>query len=157
MTKKTETVANDYVASVQETIEKVQKQVEVPAAVRDFVKNAAKTGKERAGEMQTGAYKATEGAEKFAADFVSGYAGFVRGMIAATHENIEHTFSTVEKIAAAKTPKEALQLQADFVKDNARANYERVREAAETARVAFADNTKAFQDEVSKLYGKKAA
>lgn len=160
MTKKTETAktaANDYVASVNETIEKVKEQMEVPSAVRDFVKRAAVTGKDRAGDLQKGAYKVTDGAEKLATNFVGGYAGFLRGMIDAAHANVEHTLNTVEKIAAAKSVNEAVQLQVDFVRDNTRANYDRVRDAAESARESVMEGAKTVQDEVSKLYGKKAA
>jgi len=156
-TPKTATAANDYVASVKEAIENVQKQVEVPSSVRDFVKRTAGSGKDRAGDLQKGAYKVTDGAEKLAGAFVSGYAGFIRGLIDATHANLEHTFNTVEKIAGAKTVNEAVQLQVDFVRDNTRANYDRVRDAAESARETVVDGAKTVQEEVSKLYSQKAA
>ena len=56
----------------------------------------------------------------------------------------------------AKTLNEAVQIQADFVRENASANMEKVREAAEAARVAVVDGAKAVQTEVSAIY-KKAA
>ncbi len=162
MTKKTETekmtaAANDYVATVTKTFEDFQKQVEVPAAVRELLKNAAEAAKLRVGEFQDGAYKAAEGSEQFLNAFVGGYAKFARGMVDATFANVEHALDTVEKLAAAKSVNEAVQLQADFVRDNARANYDRVSVAAENVRNVVADNTKKVQDEFAKLYGNKAA
>lgn len=162
MTKKIETeklaaVANDYVATVTKTFEDFQKQVEVPAAVRELMKNSAGTAKVRAGEFQDGAYKVADGTEQFLNALVGGYVKFARGGVDATFANVGHALDTVEKIAAAKSVNEAVQLQADFVRDNARANYDRMSVAAENLRTAMADNAKKVQDEFDKLYGGKAA
>lgn len=162
MTKKTETdkltaAANDYVANVTKTFQDFQKQAEVPAAVRDLMKNSAEAAKVRAGEFQSGAYQLADGTEQFLNGFVDGYAKLTRGVVDAAFSNIEHALDTVEKIAAANTVNEAVQLQADFLRDNARANYDRANVAAENVRTAMADNARRIQDEFAKYYGKKAA
>ena len=51
------------------------------------------------------------------------------------------------------------KIQVDFVRENASANMERVRGAAETARTVVTEGAKEVQAELSKLYSfdKKAA
>lgn len=161
MTKKTTAAADasTYMDSVKETIETVQSKMEVPAAAREFVQRAAATVKERAASVHTGANDVATGAERLATSFVGGYANFVRGVVDATFANVQHALDTVEKVAGAKTVNEAAQVQADFVRESAKANYERVRSAAETARTVITDGAGQVQAELAKLnpYAKKAA
>ena len=70
--------------------------------------------------------------------------------------NVQHTLSTVEKLAGATSINEAVKLQADFVRENASANIERIRGAAETARDSMAEGARTFQAEFSRLHGKAA-
>lgn len=158
-TVKSATPASTYFASVTEALENVQSKIEVPAAARDFVAKGASSAKERAETAHEGAIKFANGAEKLAASFVGGYANFTRGLIDATLANVQHALTTVEKVSGAKTINEAVQIQADFVRENASANLERVRGAAETARTVVTEGAKQVQTEVSKLYSfdKKAA
>ncbi len=154
--KTTATPASGYAASIQNAIDNVSK-LEVPAAARDFVTRTASSAKERAESVHTGATNATASAEKFATSVVGGYANLTRGLLDMTLANVQHTLATVEKIAAAKSVNEAVQLQADFVRENARANFDRIRGAAETARTTVTEGAQAVQAEFSKFYGKKAA
>lgn len=161
-TKTTKTAATEdkgYFAQVRETIENVQNKIEVPAAARDFVKRSANAGIERAENVHQGATKLADNAEKFGAAFVGGYANLVRGLLDATYANVQHGLETVEKVAGAKSVNEAVQIQADFVRENARANFDRAKGAFETARTSLVDGAKTVQAEVGKFYdfGKKAA
>lgn len=156
---KTATPASAYFSSVQNMIDNVQSKIEVPAAARDFVKRNASTAKERVETVHGGAAKLTEGAEKFATSFVAGYATFTRGLLDATLANVQHALSTVEKVAGAQSLNEAVQIQADFVRENASANMDRVRGATEAARTAAVDGARTVQAELSNIYSmdKKAA
>ncbi len=158
-TAKTNSAAASYFDQIQQAFENVQSKVEVPAAARDFVKRGASTAKERAESVHAGVAKLTGGAEKVATSFVGGYANFARGLLDMTLANVQHTLATVEKVAGAQSFNEAIQIQADFVRENASANLERVRGAAETARTTVLDGAKTVQAELSKLYSfdKKAA
>lgn len=161
MTRKsaTNTAAASYVDQIREAVDGIQSRVEVPAAAREFVQRTAATVKERAESVHQGANDVATSAEKLATAFVGGYANFTRGLIDATFANVQHAFSTVERLAAAKTLSEAVQVQADYVRDNVKANYERVRSAAETARVTAAEGAEKVREELSRLnpYAKKAA
>jgi hypothetical protein len=156
-TAKTPAAESTYFASVQKAIENVQGKIEVPAAARDFVKRTASSAKDRAETVHTGAANATATVEKFATSFVGGYANFTRGLLDATLANVQHALNTVEKVAGAQSLNEAVQIQADFVRENARANFDRVRNAADTAKSVVTEGAKTAQVEFSKLYGQKAA
>ena len=153
------TAAAGYFEQVRDAFENVTSKVEVPTVARDFVARTASSASERAEQVYATAGKLTDGAEKFATSFVGGYANFARGLLDMTLANIQHSLSTVEKVAGAKSLNEAVQVQADFVRDNARANYERVRGAAENVRTVVTDGAKTVQAEIGKIYdfGKKAA
>ena len=156
-TAKTPAAESTYFASVQKAIENVQGKLEVPAAARDFVKRTASSAKDRAETVHTGAANATNTVEKFATSFVGGYANLTRGLLDATLANVQHALSTVEKVAGAQSINEAVQIQADFVRENARANFDRVRDAADTAKSVVTEGAKNAQAEFSKFYGQKAA
>ena len=151
--------AKTYFTSVTEAFENVQSKLEVPAAARDFIVKGAATAKDRAESVHGNVIKFADGAEKLATSFVGGYANFVRGAIDATLANVQHTLTTVEKVAGAKTLNEAVQIQVDAAREGASANMERVRNVAETARTAVTEGAKEVQAQLSKLYSfdKKAA
>lgn len=160
MTKKTtqnSAAATTYFDQVRDAIENVQGKLEVPVAARDFVKRSATTAKERAEAAHTGALNVTGSVERLATSFVGGYASVVRGLFDATLANVQHSLETVEKVAGAKSLNEAVQIQADFVRENLRANYDLAKNAAENARGMVTDGAKAVQGEFSKVYGQKAA
>lgn len=164
MTKKTaaaatETAAQTYLDQVKQTIDAVQSKIEVPAAAREFVQRATSTAKERAESVHEGASNVANSAEKLATSFVGGYANFTRGLIDAAFDNVRHTLETVEKVAAAKSASEAVQIQADFLRDNAKANYERLRGAAEAARTVVVDGAEQVRGELARFnpYAAKAA
>ncbi len=156
-TAKTATPDTNYFASVQQAFENVQGNFEVPATARDFVKRTASSVKEGAETAHTRAAEATKSAEKFAASFVGGYASFTRGLLDATLANVQHAVSTAEKVAGAQSINEAFQIQADFVRESARANFERVRTVADTAKSVVTEGAKNAQAEFSKFSGQKAA
>ena len=148
--------ASTYVPSFHAAFEGMPSKLEIPAAARDFVKRAATSAKQRAEGAHDGAASLTDNAEKFAASFFGGYANFTRGLLDMALANVQHTLSTVEKLAGATSINEAVALQADFVRENASANIERIRGAAETARDSMAEGARTFQAEFSRLHGKAA-
>jgi hypothetical protein len=155
-TAKTASVANDTMSSISEVIENVQSKMEVPAAARDFVKRTAATAQERAETVHTGIATATTKVENFATAFVGGYANFARGLVDASLSNVQHALSTVEKVAGAKSLNEVVQIQADYVRESAKANFDRVKNAAEIARTTVVDGAKTVQSEISAMYSKAA-
>jgi hypothetical protein len=138
---------------ISDAIDSVSNKIEVPAAARDFVKRNVSTTRERAETIHASAAKATAGAEKFAASLVGGYANFARSLLDISLANVQHTLATVEKLAGVRSVSEAVEVQADFVREGARANVERIRNAADAPKSVVADGAKTVQAEISKIYG----
>lgn len=150
------TNANTYFDQIKQTFDGFQNKMEVPAAARDFVKNGAEKTATGADKVHATSIKLVDGAEKLTSKLVGGYANFVRGALDLTLANVKASLNTLEKVAGAKSVSEAVQIQADFVRENTVANLEKVREAAETVRLAAVDGFKTAQAEV-KDFTKKAA
>lgn len=131
----------------------------VANSAREFVKRSACSAKERAETIHEGSLKLNSNVEKAVTGFVSGYASFLNNIADATHANVEHALVTVEKVAAAGSISEALKIQADFVRENTTANFERVRDAANTSREMLVDGAATIRENAANVwpYGKKAA
>jgi len=158
-TAKIDNAAAGYFAAIQNAFETLQTKIEVPAAACDYVKRGASTAQTQAETAHQGAAKFTDGAAKLATSFVGGYANFTRSLLDMTLANVQHTLLTVEKVAGAQSLNEAVQHQADFVRESLNANVERATNAADTAKSAFTDSAKTVQAELSNIYsfGQKAA
>jgi hypothetical protein len=157
MTKTTATQDSNYFASIQQAFENAQGKFDVPAAARDFMKRTASSAKDGAEKVHTKAADASKTAEQFATSLMGGYASFTRGLLDATLANVQHALSTVEKVAGAQSINEAVQINTDFVRENARANFERVRVAADTVKSVVTEGAEKAQAQFSKFYGQQAA
>ncbi|MGB6116872.1 MAG: phasin family protein [Mesorhizobium sp.] len=155
-TVKTANIAEEAVASFTKAFD-AAKNYELPTAAREFVKRTNASAQERVESAHAGASNAATRVENFATAFVGGYADFTRGLIEASLSNAQHAFSTVEKLAGAQSMSEAVQIQADYVRESARVNFDRAKTTAESARASIADGVKQVQSELSALYPKKAA
>lgn len=158
MTKTAEktAAANTYFDQIKQTFDGFQNKLEVPAAARDFVKNGAEKTVDGAEKVHANTIKFVDGAEKLTSSLVGGYANFLRGALDLTLANVKASLETVEKVAGAKSFNEAVQIQADFVRENTAVNFEKAKEAAETLRANVVDGFKTVQAEV-KDFTKKAA
>lgn len=156
MTKTTKTTTNSAsvnpLAYISEAFDSLKGKFEVPGSAREFVTKGAVAAKGRVETAHEGALKFANGAEKVTISLVDGYANFARGLIDAAFANVQHSLETVEKIAAAKSLNEAVQIQVDAVRQSANANMERVRSAAEAARETVTEGAKEVQSQFSKMY-----
>ncbi len=148
--------ATTYFDQIKSSFEGFQGKMEVPASAREFVAKSAEKTASGAETVHANVIKAVDGAEGITTKFVGGYANFLRGAFDLTLANVKASLTALEKVSAAKSINEAVQIQADFVRENTAANIEKVREAAEAARTAAVDGFKSVQSEVSALT-KKAA
>lgn len=143
---------------IQQTMDTLQARVEIPSGLREVAQRTAAAARDQAESAHAAATKATAGAERLAASFVATQAEFCRGVFDAAFANVRHALGTVEKLAAARTLTEAVQIQAEYVRDNAQANLERLRTVAENARAVAEDGTQQLRKEFGKLQpGLKAA
>lgn len=163
MTKTTkkpiDTAANEAKATIMDAVGKFQEQIAVPQAARDFVAEQAASAQERAQAAQEGAAEFNAQAEKATMSMIASYAGFTKSLIDMTAANVTHALATVEKVTAAKSPTDAMKIQAEFVRDNSKANLERIKDVSETAKDAMAQATATARDAASKALaqGRKLA
>ena len=152
-------VAQETVSKIEDTFNSFREKLEVPAAAREFVQRATSTAKERLADVHAGANTATETYEKAAGSLVNASASVARSLLQAGYENSVATIAAVEKLAAAKSFQEAYQIQTEFAREYASANWARVQNAAETVRANVQDGVKLIQDEAAKAmsFVKKAA
>ena len=126
---------------------------------RDYVTRTAHAAKERADSAYENVGEFHKGVESTLTRIVTGYVSILDGFAQMSHENVNRAIATVEKTAAAKDYVEAAQLQVDFVRDTATANYEIARNAVEQVRETLSDGAKTISDRANAMWNasKKAA
>ena len=125
--------------------------LEVPEAARDAVAKTTQTLKDKSAEAHTMLNTATSSYEKIAAALIGSNVAAARSAIEATFENFNAIFALADKVAAVKSPNEAVQLQVEFAQKFAQSNYDRVLAATEAFKAQVTDNAKLVQNEVAKL------
>ena len=152
--QKDETVIIEEMADVASTAT-----TKVAEGAREFVRRSAVGAKERADDLYENSEKFNSGLENALTRVAGGYVSILGGIAAATHDNVNHALTTVEKLANAESVSEAVRIQSDYVRENTSANLARVRDAAETIREVAGDSAGMVRENVSKIwpYGKKAA
>ncbi len=126
---------------------------------REYVQRTAASVKERSDNAYEGVSKFNNGLEKTLSRFVVGYVGILGEVAEAAHANVNHALTTVEKVAQAKSLTEAAQIQVDFVRENASANFDRARTAFDATRDVVTEGYKTIRDGAADLMpaAKKAA
>ena len=126
---------------------------------REYVTRTAASAKERTESAYEGVTKFNSGLEKTMNRIVTGYVGILSEIADASRANALHTFSMVEKLAQAKSVTEAGQIQVDFVREYATANYDRARNAFAQTRDVVTEGAEAIRESVSDVLPmtKKAA
>lgn len=126
---------------------------------REYVTRTAASAKERTESAYEGVSKFNSGLEKTMGRLVTGYVGILSEIADASRANALHTLSMVEKLAQAKTVTEAGQIQVDFVREYATANYDRVRNAVSQTRDVVTEGAEAIRESVAEVMPmtKKAA
>ncbi|WP_412049388.1 TIGR01841 family phasin [Hoeflea sp. Naph1] len=153
-TKAAETTAAPAANFIAETLEKVQESIVVPEAAREFMATQAAAVQNHAEKAHESAAELAADMEKSAVSLVGQYTTFTKNLFDMTAANVEHALATVEKIAAAKTPVEAMRVQADYVRESATANFERIKNAAETANKTVTETTASVRDQAAKIMAK---
>ena len=125
--------------------------MEVPEAARDFVKKAANTAQTRAAELHTGSDKVTSAIETAVADSVSKTAQFSRTISQAALADAQALFTTIDKLASAKSISEAVQINTDALKAQGEVLVGRAKSTTEYLGKVIADGAKSAQDNFAKV------
>lgn len=131
----------------------------VAEGAREYVQRTAASAKERTDSAYEGVTRFNSGLEKTMNRFVTGYVGILGDVAEASRSNLVHALSTVEKVSRAKTFTEAAQIQADFARENATANYDRALNVVSATRDVVTEGAETIRESVAGVspYGKKAA
>ena len=158
----TETETNSVLNTVKEAFAPVTdafkniQNMEVPEATRDFVKRAAGTAKDKAAEIHAGSEKLTAAIETAVAGSVSEAAKISRNIQQAMYQDAEAFFSSIDKLASAKSLNEAVQIQSEMVRARGELFVSRAKSTTEYLGKLIADGAKTAQDNFSKVYSKTA-
>jgi hypothetical protein len=143
--KKTKSVA-DAIAAPYDTLftafKNAQGSFEIPTAARDFVARAAEAGKERAAKAQADASKITDTIQAALSRSIDDAALVSRNVIKAAHEDTTAALAAVEKLAAAKSFNEVIQLHVDYARERGEVSAARAKNAFEYVTTMVADRAK---------------
>jgi hypothetical protein len=93
--------------ALTDALDGLQNDMEIREAVREFVKRSAATARDRSAHLHSAATKATGAIETALVTAVSEVAKANREIVNAAYQEIETAFSTVDKLAGAKSFDEA--------------------------------------------------
>lgn len=132
--------------------------MEVPEAARDFVKKAATTAQTRAEELHNGSEKVTAAIETAVSGSVSETAKITRNIQQAVLADTQALFTTIDKLASAKSISEAVQINTDALKAHGEVLVGRAKSTTEYLGKVIADGAKSAQDNFAKVtnYAKSA-
>ena len=164
MTKKTETTAK--AAEVKADVKDVATEVTAEAnkivdrvadGAREMVKRTTSTAKERA----DGIFETTQ---QYNASFEStlvraarGYTNILGNIAEAAYVNVNRGITAAEKLAEAKSLKEAMDIQTTYVKEQSACSMNNARSAIEYVREVAAENGEALRDTTSKMWRSEKA
>jgi len=142
-------------APVAEAFKKFQN-LEVPESAREFVKKQAETAKVRAADFHAGSEKVTSAIETAVAGSVSEAAKISRNIQQALYQDAEAFFSGIDKLASAKSLKEAAEIQSDLARARGEVLVSRAKATTEYLGKLVAEGAKSAQDNFAKVYNKTA-
>jgi len=149
----TETVINNVKTAFQPVTDAISKlqNMEVPEAARDFVKKQAATAQTRAAELHVNSDKVTSAIETAVAGSVSETAKIARNVSQAALADAQALFTTIEKLASAKSINEAVQINTDALKAQGEVIVGRAKATTEYLGKVIADGAKSAQDNFAKV------
>ena len=137
-----------------EAVKEESRVSQIADSARDYVLKTTATAKDRTDSAYEGVEEFNKGVESTMNRFVSGYVNFLGGVARVSHENVKHALTTVEKVAAAKSLSEAAQIQVDYVRESAAANYDTARAAFDEVRETVTEGAEAVRARATTMWSK---
>src|ERR1700761_1114792 len=130
------------------------KNLQVPDAARDFVRQSTNTAKDRAADLKAGSENVTAAIETAVTGSLTQAAQISRNIQQALFQDAESLFAGIDKLASAKSFSEAVQIQTDMVRAGGETFAARAKSSTEYLGRLVADTAKTAQDNLSKAYTK---
>lgn len=123
----------------------------VAEGARELVKRSTATVKERADDVYASSKKYNADLENVLVRAAQGYVNVLGNMAEATYVNVNRGIETAEKLAEAKSLSDAMQIQADYVREQSDCSLENARSAFEYVRDVISENGTALRDTATKM------
>ena len=130
--------------------------LEVPEAAREFVKKSANTAKDRAAEVFAGSERVTAAVENAVSESVAEAGKISRNIQQAIYEDAEAFFSSIDRLASAKSFSEAVEIQSSLLRARGEAFVSRAKATTDYLGKLAANGAKSAQDNFAKVYNKTA-
>ncbi|MCK1746302.1 phasin [Bradyrhizobium sp. 139] len=130
--------------------------LEVPEAAREFVKKSANTAKDRAAEVFAGSERVTAAVENAVTESVTEAGKISRNIQQAIYEDAEAFFSSIDKLASAKSISEAVEIQSGLLRSRGEVFVARAKATTDYLGKLAANGAKSAQDNFAKVYNKTA-
>lgn len=148
MTKKTETTAKKASANKADENTVTDR---IADGARELVKRTTSTAQERAEDMFTTTKKYNADLENTLVRAAQGYANILGSIAEAAYVNVNRGINTAEKLAEAKSISDAMQIQADYVREQSTCSMNNARSAFEYVREVVTENGEALRDNATKM------
>ena len=149
------TETNTAFEGIKDAFKNIQN-LEVPEAAREFVKKTANTAKERAAEAFAGSERVTAAIENAVTESVTEAGKISRNIQQAIYEDAEAFFSSIDKLASAKSFSEAVEIQSGLLRARGEAFVSRAKATTDYLGKLAANGAKSAQDNFAKVYNKTA-
>src|SRR4051812_24718940 len=145
------TETTNMLDSVKDAFKNFQN-MEVPEVAREFVKKSANTAKDRAADVYAGSEKVTAAIETAVSGSISEAAKISRNIQQALYQDAEAFFAGIDKLAAAKSLNEAVQIQPDMVRARGEVFMSRAKSTTDYLGKLVTEGAKSAQDNLAKVY-----
>ena len=149
------TETNTAFEGIKDAFKNIQN-LEVPEAAREFVKKTANTAKDRAAEVFAGSERVTAAIENAVTESVTEAGKISRNIQQAIYEDAEAFFSSIDKLASAKSFSEAVEIQSGLLRTRGEAFVSRAKATTDYLGKLAANGAKSAQDNFAKVYNKTA-
>lgn len=119
---------------------------------REMVKRSTATAKERSDEIYSSSQKYNSDMENLLVRAAHGYADILGNIAQAAHVNVNRGIATAEKLAEAKSLSDAMQIQADYIREQSTCSMNNARSAFEYVRDVVTENGEALRENATKMW-----
>lgn len=152
MTKKTETTAKTQKAAAKVEAETNKIVDRVTDGAREMVMRTTSTAKERTDGIFETSQEYNKTLENTLVRAAHGYANILGSIAEAAYVNVNRGITAAEKLAEAKSLKEAMDVQTTYVREQSTCSMNNARSAFDYVRSVVVENGEAVRDTTSKMW-----
>ena len=152
MTKKTATTAKTEKVTAKVEAEANKIVDRVTDGAREMVMRTTSTAKERAEGLYETSQEVNKTVETTLVRAAQGYANILGNIAEAAFVNVNRGINAAEKLAAAKSVKDAMEVQTTYVREQSECSMNNARAAFNYVREVVTENGEALRDTTTKMW-----